>query len=237
MPRGCENRPSASRAAPGSPSYLTPAWTARLLSNLEGSRGRRDLPSLRRSALLLVDLQALFLQENSPAWLPAWQAAGPACRRLLDGARHLQVPVIWTKHLHPANDSGGTVAHFFGRLIRASDPLSGLAAGWAPRPGEAVFEKARHPAFAGTNLEGYLRGLGVETLVLAGVQTHLCVLTTAVWAGALDFLPIVAADATAARTEQEHRSAVQVLSAGLAHVASTQEILGAWEAGRREAPP
>ncbi len=214
--------------------YLTPAWVARLLTSLESTKGRRTLPPLRRSALLLVDMQALFLHEDSPAWLPAWRTAGPVCRRLLDGARRHRIPVIWTRHVHPPEDRGGTVAHFFGRLIRTSDPLSRLADGWQPQDGEPVFEKARHPAFAGTDLHLSLRALGVETLVLAGVQTNLCVLATALWAGALDFLPVVVADATAARTEQDHASAVQVLSAGLAHVASGNEVLEAWEEGPKK---
>ena len=204
------------------------AWARRLLESLGHSRGRQPLPSMDRSGLLLVDLQALFVHEDSPAYLPAWKRAGPRCRALLQAARAKGLPVIWTRHVHPPDDEGGTIHHFFGRLLRGDDPLAALAPEWQPQEGEVQVEKSRHPAFHGTNLAERLGRLGIQTLVLAGVQANLCILATAVWAGALDFVPVVAVDAVASKLEREHVSAVQVLASGLAHVATVEEILAAW---------
>lgn len=52
-------------------------------------------------------------------------------------------------------------------------------------------------AFIGTSLEVDLRRRGYTTLVLAGMQTNLCVSTTARMAGNLGFTTYVVSDATA----------------------------------------
>lgn len=47
--------------------------------------------------------------------------------------------------------------------------------GVAPRPGERVFDKRFNSAFLKTGLEEYLREKGVDTIVLAGMQTEYCI--------------------------------------------------------------
>src|SRR3989449_6210527 len=66
-----------------------------------------------------------------------------------------------------------------------------------PLPGEPVVQKSVSSAFIGTTLEADLRRRGVTTLVVVGMQTNLCVSTTARMAGNLGFTTYVVADATA----------------------------------------
>ena len=67
----------------------------------------------------------------------------------------------------------------------------------APRDGEIVIKKHRYSAFYGTDLEIILRGLGVTTVVIAGVSTDNCCHATARDALFRDFRVVVLADATA----------------------------------------
>lgn len=55
-------------------------------------------------------------------------------------------------------------------------------------------------AFSRTDLDAQLKALGIRTVVLAGIMTHLAVDTSARDAAVLGYEVIVAADATATRT-------------------------------------
>ena len=45
----------------------------------------------------------------------------------------------------------------------------------SPRPGEAMFVKEDVNSFLNTGLEEHLQKLGIDTLVICGMQTHMCV--------------------------------------------------------------
>ena len=195
-----------------------------LLRTVEGSRGRRPLPDLQRAALVVLDLQAVFVDPESPAFLPSWPAFAPRLELLVTAFRHAGRPVIRTRHSHPEDDEGGTIGHLFGRLIVDADPLAGFGTGHGANPGEITVVKSRHSAFAGTGLADRLEHLGVSAVVLAGVQAQLCVLATAVEAGSHDLLPVVAADAVAAPDLAGHAASLQALAGGLAWIATADEI-------------
>lgn len=66
-----------------------------------------------------------------------------------------------------------------------------------PVAGEPVVQKSVSSAFIGTTLENDLRRRGITTLVVVGMQTNMCVSTTARMAGNLGFRTYVVSDATA----------------------------------------
>jgi isochorismate hydrolase len=206
-----------------------PEWTEGILQGLEREKGRERMPSLDSStALLLLDLQDIFVSESSPAYLPAWEAVRENCRSLLDRARRCSCLTVATRHVHPAEDGGGSILHFFGRLIREEDPLAAMSEASGVREGVTVLEKPRHSAFSNPRLKEMLLERRIRTVVVAGVQAHLCVLATAVEAGTNDFIPVVAADAVASGNERQHRAAVESLAGGLACIMSTKEVLERW---------
>ncbi|PRW59276.1 putative inactive nicotinamidase [Chlorella sorokiniana] len=72
----------------------------------------------------------------------------------------------------------------------------------AAAPGERVVVKKRFSAFFNTELDMVLRRMGVQDVVIAGVQTPNCIRGTAWDALALDYPRVtVLADATASRSE------------------------------------
>jgi nicotinamidase-related amidase len=196
-----------------------PGW----LADLAGLPGRGPLPPLRAASLLLLDLQRLFVDPVSPAFLPAWPAAEAGCRTLLAAFRSRGLPVIWTRHVHPPGDAGGVIARFGGRPLRADDPLAALC--WEPAPGEPVLLKARYSPWLGTGLDGLVPAGGV--VVVAGVTTHRCVLSAGVEAASRDRLAVVVADATATRSGALQRAALACLAGGFAWVAGAGEVLEA----------
>jgi nicotinamidase-related amidase len=213
--------------------YLTPGslqrWTGELMKALEGTKGRARLPVLDGSAgLLLLDAQRLFVDEASPAFLPSWPAVRSNFLALAGHAEAGRRLAVVTRHLHPDGDAGGSIMHFFGRLLVEGDELSRLHPDMKAFGGARVLEKRRHSAFSNGALDPLLRERGIRTLLIAGVQTHLCVLATAVEAGTRDFIPVVVADATAAGDEDRHRAALTALSGGLAGIMTTREVIEQW---------
>lgn len=193
--------------------------------------GRRPLPPLAGACLVVLDAQRLFTDPASPAFLDDWPARREALVALARGFLARGLPVIRTRHVHPDGDDGGTMGRFFRRLQRAGDPLS------APDPfvaaaldGTPLVDKARFSALSVSAVAEAAVAAG--TLVLAGVQTHRCILATAVDAARLGLRPIVAADACAAGNPADHRAALRVLARGHAHVATTRAVLAALDRGR-----
>lgn len=140
----------------------------------------------RDAVLLVVDVQQGFdryndslhrnnpeLERNIARLLEAWRASGR--------------PVIYVQHLSRQPQSP----------LRPDQPGVEIKRDVQPRPGEPVVQKSVNSAFIGTTLEADLRAAGRRTLVVTGMQTNLCVSTTARMAGNLGFDTYVVADATA----------------------------------------
>jgi nicotinamidase-related amidase len=75
----------------------------------------------------------------------------------------------------------------------------------APAAGEPVITKRRVSALAGTDLAEVLRGRRADTLVLTGIATSGCVLSTLRQAADLDYRLVVLADACADGDPEVHR--------------------------------
>jgi nicotinamidase-related amidase len=139
-------------------------------------------------------------------------------------------------------DSGRPVIHVRHASLEPKSPLREDTSGHAfkveaqPMDGEPVFRKHVNSAFIGTDLEGYLRANGIDTLVMAGITTDHCVSTTARMAGNLGFTVTVVEDATATfeRTGPDgvhysadlmHRVSLASLHGEFATVRSTDDVL------------
>jgi nicotinamidase-related amidase len=115
---------------------------------------------LAEAAVLVIDAQREYL--DGKLALPGIRPALAEVRRLVALARGRGRPVIHVRHV--------------GRPGGLFDPTG---------PGEAVVEKKLPNAFAGTDLDARLRGLGVNKLIVVGFMTHMCVSSTV--RAALDF--------------------------------------------------
>lgn len=88
--------------------------------------------------------------------------------------------------------------------------------------------KKRYSAFYATDLAFLLHRLGVDTLILAGINTTTCVLCTAFEATNRDFRVVIASDAVDSMDGEEmHRFALRLMGAAVGWPLSNQEILKA----------
>lgn len=170
------------------------------------------------TALLVIDLQRDFLDPRGYAAqagldVSRLRAVLPAVQRLLAAARAAGVRVVHTREGHVADLSDcpapklarseaagariGTPGPL-GRLLVRGEAGHGLVDEAAPAPGEWVIDKPGYSAFHATDLQPRLAAAGVDTLVLCGVTTEVCVHSTLRAGVDLGYRCVLVADACAA---------------------------------------
>ena len=127
-------------------------------------------------------------------------------RDFLKDCRGLSVPVIFACDSFLESDfifRGRMKPHAL-RGTEGVKPLSDLE----PDEKDIILEKRRFSAFFKTDLDQTLRTLNVDTVAVAGVNTHFCVLATAFDAVCHDFYTIILDDLSAAYKKEIHTSFV-----------------------------
>ena len=109
----------------------------------------------------------------------------------------------------------------------------------APLAGEKVIPKHRYSAFFDTDLHTYLRGCGVDTVIITGCMTNYCCGATARDAFFRDYKVVFGSDVTATDSAELHDAELKTLRRGYARVVPAELILEALEQGdgEREAAP
>ncbi len=82
-----------------------------------------------------------------------------------------------------------------------------------PESSDLIVHKRRLSAFFKTDLDITLREWGIDTIIVGGVATEICVLSTAYDGVSLDFKAIVLEDCCASRFRQTHSNIITVLKA------------------------
>ncbi len=96
-----------------------------------------------------------------------------------------------------------------------------------PQPGEPLFTKHKVGPFSTTSLGEVLKKQGTETLVLMGVSTSGCVLSTVRWAADIDYRLIVLSDCCADRDDEIQRVLMEKIFPRQASVVTSGEFLQA----------
>src|SRR5690606_4138844 len=101
-----------------------------------------------------------------------------------------------------------------------------------PAKDDIVVQKRRYSAFFDTDLELILRGLGVKGILICGVLTDACVLSTVVDARARDFKVWAVSDALSGTTPEKHLAALDIYEGYFADVVTTEWATTAIEGWR-----
>lgn len=137
--------------------------------------------AVAKSALLMIDIQNAMFGPDEICHEPERMLANAA--DLLTRARAAGVPVFFVQH------------------CEANSPFAPGNAGWqinsrvAPDAGEPVIEKWACSSFYKTDLDQRLRAAGIDSLVVAGLQSEFCIDTACRVAQTLGYRVTLAADA------------------------------------------
>ena len=90
--------------------------------------------------------------------------------------------------------------------------------------------KKRYSAFYATDLDFLLRRLGIDTVILAGINTTTCVLCSAFEATNRDFRVVIASDAVDSMDGEEmHRFALRLMEAAIGWPLTNPQIMEAFK--------
>ena len=176
-----------------------------------------------KAALLLLDLQEYFLQEDSHAFVPSAKAILSGVSRLANAFHKAGFPVIATRHLNTPQDAG-MMAKWWRDIILPNSARSQNIT-LIISPNTIFINKPQYDAFLNTELEELLRQKGVEQVVVCGVMTHLCCETTARSAFMRGFEVFFTVDGTATYNERLHRASLLTLSHGFAIPVLIEELM------------
>jgi nicotinamidase-related amidase len=117
-----------------------------------------------------------------------------------------------------------------GGRIHAGHPDSGIHPLVAPQENDIVSERCHGMSpFHGTELESILRGLKVETVILAGVSTNIALPGAALEATNRLFEVVLVEDCTAGGTAESHEMQIRLHLPLLASITSFEELKGELE--------
>jgi biuret amidohydrolase len=185
-----------------------------------------------KTALIIIDMQRDFLEPggfgaalgNDVARLTA--AVGP-CAAVLAAARRAGILVIHTREGHRPDltdaprlkvERGDPALRIgapgpMGRILVRGERGHDIVPELYPVAGEPVIDKPGKGAFYQTDLELMLRNRGIETLLVCGVTTEVCVNTTVREANDRGFRSIVLADCCASYFPEFHDIGLKMIKA------------------------
>lgn len=193
---------------------------------LETVRYRRERPvTLTNAALMVLDMQHYFLDEDSHAFVPSAPAVVPNIKKLQEIFLSGHHEVVQTRHAN-VRENAGQMNTWWKQMI-APDSQESLIIREIYNPGAAAVEKCQYDAFYETNLEDRLKSKGIKQVFITGVMTHLCCESTARSAFVRGFDVFIVVDATATYNRQFHISSLVNLSHGFAVPILTRDIAAA----------
>lgn len=96
-----------------------------------------------------------------------------------------------------------------------------------PAASDIVITKKRYSAFFGTTLDEILAQLRPDAIILAGINTHACIRTTAIDAYQRDWPVVLASDCIDSYDREHHEVSLRYMKDKLATVMNNAEILSA----------
>ncbi|HHW41356.1 MAG TPA: cysteine hydrolase [Syntrophomonadaceae bacterium] len=164
-----------------------------------------------KTALLIIDMQKGFCLPGAPFEVPVAMDVAKKIKEALEACRKDGLPVVHVFRYYRADGSDVELTRYGGfikaggSLVRGTESAE-ILDDLKPVEGEYLVVKQRWSAFFQTELDLLLRRLGVDQVVVTGVQTPNCIRATVWDANSLDYEVIVLTDATGAKTKEVHEA-------------------------------
>lgn len=157
-----------------------------------------------RSALLIIDVQ-----EKLVATMHEPEPIIANCRRLMQAAHRLDIPILASEH-YPKG---------LGRTVPELAPLV---------PEGGLLEKIHFSCLSDTGYRARFEMLGRAEAVVAGLETHVCVMQTSLQLRDAGYAVAVVADAVTSRDPRSKTLAIERLRQAGVAVVGTEMLLFEW---------
>jgi nicotinamidase-related amidase len=195
-----------------------------------------------KPALLIVDMQNDFVRVGAPMEVPQARDTISQHQQLIKYFRQGRLPIVYTRFL--AGPKHRLLWEFSPKL---APPILACHAGHkrfyadihktlecievidelAPKTEDVVIDKLGYGAFHGTKLDEILRQRGVESLIVTGTVTQICVEETAREAFHYGYKTTVVSDAVSSYLPDLHAATLKNFGLKFGWVSTTNEVLKA----------
>ncbi|MBV8697838.1 MAG: cysteine hydrolase [Bradyrhizobium sp.] len=189
---------------------------------------------------LCVDMQRMFAEGTE--WKMPWLER--VLPNIIDITSAHSERTLFTRFI-PAQKPGqgvGMWRHYYERWSAMTiDELGADMIGLVPElarfvPPARIFNKHAYSPWTGTDLHRQLRGAGVDTIIITGGETDVCVLATVLGAVDWGFRVILVTDALCSSADQTHDAMMNVYMNRFGEqveTVSTDTLLGSWAGNAR----
>lgn len=211
---------------------------------VEGAKRRRGRQHLfetidsARTALVVVDMQNVFLEEGAPIEVPYAREIVPDINKLAAATRESGGTVVWVQMTQTEACLDDWSVFFEGdfKKDRQDTSLNWMTDGdhghkvWGDldaRDGDLYVQKNRYSAFlpGSSDIEDRLRERGIDTVIIVGTLTNVCCECSARDAMMRNFKVIFVADGNATRTDEEHNATLGMMAQVFGDVRFTDETV------------
>ncbi len=205
--------------------------TKNTFSEKQSDQQRRKITDFdpATTAVLVVDMLKDFFKEGGAMVLEGGEALYAPHRKLLAAARAAGMPVLWLNQCLPPDDS-----LFEMRTVHC------LAGSWGAEvvdelpieDSDIVIPKRRYSGFFQTTLDLTLRERGIDTVIVTGVVTNICVRSTVHDAFFLRYKVLVPEDLVMATSPQAQEVTLYDIDTHYGDVTNLEKVLGALQRGQ-----
>ncbi|MCO5294644.1 MAG: cysteine hydrolase [Homoserinimonas sp.] len=171
--------------------------------------------------LVVIDMQAIFRDKSSGWSTPGFDSITPNIQRLIDSFGE---KVVFTRFIAPEKPTGAWVPYYeIWPFALDAGPLNDMA---------PAFDTSGHPVVDlptfgkwGPELDAAIQGS--REIVLVGVSTDCCVISTALPAADAGVHVVVASDACAGVSPEDHQRALDTMAmyGPLIEISTAEEVL------------
>jgi nicotinamidase-related amidase len=181
---------------------------------------------MKTPVLIVIDMLRDFLE----SWEPGKrERLVNSINELAGDMRSLSHPLIWVRQEFEP-DLRDAFLEMQDKGIRVTikgTPGCEILPELSVAPSDTILVKKRYSAFYGTTLDETLARLRPDAIILAGINTHACIRTSAIDAYQRDWPVILAGDCIDSYDPEHHEISLRYMNDKIAAVMSNEEIRSA----------
>jgi nicotinamidase-related amidase len=194
---------------------------------------------IHHAALMIIDLQNDFVREGAPMEVEDARLSLPKVRLLIEAARQKGLPIIYTKFVSgpiktllwnwsPQIEESSACRRGLERYyadLQAERQCSDVVDEIYPQPDDYVVEKFGYSAFFNTPLNDILKSEGLDSIIVVGTVTQVCVADTVHDAFGMGIKVLVVSDCVTSYMPDLQAAFLKNFELKFAWVKSSDEVL------------
>jgi ureidoacrylate peracid hydrolase len=188
------------------------------------------------TALVIIDMQKDFCCEGGSFHRRGFdvkpaQRLADRLNSFLKEARKILKHIIHLKMMKVPELSSPVINEHYSRLNmeRHIDPSLAEPYEVIPDPGEIIIPKYKYSGFVSTYLDQFLRSKGINTLILTGIATNVCVESTARDGFMREYYIVLPSDLTEGTSTDAKKYSLLNIEMFFGEVISSNEIIACWK--------